>query len=121
VAEIGGLRVGFVGGGVADAPSRYPYLQTEAEYSAKVAALGPVDILCSHIPPAVPELCYDTVARRFERGSRALLEAISAYSPRFVLFGHVHQPLQARTRIGRTECVNVGHFRETGTPYAVTL
>jgi hypothetical protein len=33
----------------------------------------------------------------------------------------VHQPLQARMRIGRTECVNVGHFRETGTPYAITL
>jgi Icc-related predicted phosphoesterase len=121
VAEIGGLRVGFVGGGLADVSSRYPYLLTEAEYSAKVEAVGPVDILCSHIPPAIPELCYDTVARRFERGSRALVEAIRAHSPRLVLFGHVHQPLQARIRIGRTECVNVGHFRETGTPYVVTL
>jgi Icc-related predicted phosphoesterase len=121
VAEIGGARVGFVGGGLSDVPSRYPYLVTEDEYAAKVAALGPVDILCSHIPPAVPELCYDTVARRFERGSGALLDAITAHRPRLVLFGHVHQPLQARMRIGRTECVNVGHFRETGTPYVVTL
>jgi Icc-related predicted phosphoesterase len=121
VAELGGLRVGFVGGGLSDRPSRYPYLVTEEEYAEKVAALGPVDILCSHIPPAVPELCYDTVARRFERGSHALLDAVAAYQPRLMLFGHVHQPLQSRLRIGRTECVNVGHFRETGTPYCVTL
>jgi Icc-related predicted phosphoesterase len=121
VAEVGGLRVGFVGGGLSDTPSRYPYLVTEETFAAKVAALGPVDILCSHIPPAVPELCYDTVARRFERGSTALLDAISEHRPRFVLFGHVHQPLQDRIRIGRTECVNVGHFRETRTPYVLSL
>jgi Icc-related predicted phosphoesterase len=121
VAEIGGVRVGFVGGGLSDKPSRYPYLVTEETFAAKVAALGPVDILCSHIPPAVPELCYDTVARRFERGSTALLDAIAEHAPSMVLFGHVHQPLQSRMRLGRTECVNVGHFRETGVPYAVTL
>ncbi|HEV7757268.1 MAG TPA: metallophosphoesterase [Mycobacteriales bacterium] len=120
VAEIGGLRVGFVGGGIGDRPSRYPYLVTEEQFAAKVAALGPVDVLCSHIPPAVPELCYDTVARRFERGSHALLDAVREHQPRMVLFGHVHQPLHLRTRVGRTECVNVGHFRETGVPYAVT-
>ena len=32
------------------------------------------DILCTHIPPALPELTYDVVARRFERGSVALLD-----------------------------------------------
>jgi Icc-related predicted phosphoesterase len=36
-----------------------------------------------------------------------------------VLFGHVHQPLARRLRIGRTECINVGHFRATGTPYVL--
>jgi hypothetical protein len=36
-----------------------------------------------------------------------------------VLFGHVHNPLARRTRIGRTECVNVGHFRGRGTPYVL--
>jgi Icc-related predicted phosphoesterase len=59
------------------------------------------------------------VARRFETGSRAVLDAIEATAPRLVLFGHVHQPLQPRLRIGRTECVNVGHFRATGTPYVL--
>ena len=77
-------------------------------------------MLCSHIPPAVPELCYDTVARRFERGSEALMEAIHAVRPRYALFGHVHQPLVPRMRIGATECVNVGHFNAARRPWALT-
>ena len=85
-------------------------------YAAKVAAVGEVDVLCAHIPPAVPELLYDTVARRMERGSQALLEAVRRNGPRYLLFGHVHQPLARRVRIGDTECINVGHFRATGRP-----
>ena len=72
---------------------RTPYEIDDEDYAAKVEALGEVDVLCSHIPPEVPELLYDTVARRFERGSGALLEAIRRTQPRYVLFGHVHQPL----------------------------
>jgi hypothetical protein len=33
----------------------------------------------------------------------------------------VHQPLRARFRIGRTECVNVGHFAARATPYVLDL
>ncbi|WP_078900970.1 metallophosphoesterase family protein [Actinacidiphila yeochonensis] len=117
-AEIGGLVFGFVGGGL-PTPMRTPFEVSEEEYAAKVAALGRVDVLCTHIPPAVPELCYDTVARRFERGSEAVLEAIRSVQPRYSLFGHVHQPLAARTRIGRTECVNVGHFNRTREPWVL--
>ncbi|NUS15519.1 MAG: metallophosphoesterase [Streptomyces sp.] len=117
-AEIGGLVFGFVGGGLRTA-MRTPYEIGEDEYAAKVAALGKVDVLCSHIPPAIPELCYDTVARRFERGSQALLDAVHSVQPRYALFGHVHQPLLARTRVGRTECVNVGHFNHTRTPWVL--
>ncbi|MFI6786406.1 metallophosphoesterase [Nonomuraea sp. NPDC050383] len=116
--EIGGLRFGFVGGGLR---TRYrtPYEISDEEYAAKVEAVGEVDVLCCHIPPAVPQLLYDVVARRFERGSEATLEAIRRTQPRYALFGHVHQPLYRRTRIGRTECVNVGHFRGTGVPYVL--
>lgn len=117
-AEIGGRVFGFVGGGLRT-PMRTPYEVEEEEYAAKVAALGPVDVLCSHIPPAIPELCYDTAARRFERGSEALLDAIHSIRPKFALFGHVHQPLVPRTRIGRTECVNVGHFNHTRRPWVL--
>ena len=116
--EIGGWTFGFVGGGLRT-PMRTPYEIGDEEYAAKIEAVGEVDVLCTHIPPEVPELVYDTVARRFERGSRALLDAIRRTRPRYSLFGHVHQPLQHRLRIGRTECVNVGHFRATGEPFVL--
>jgi Icc-related predicted phosphoesterase len=120
VAVLGGLRFGFVGGGLRT-EYRTPNEVDDEVYAAKVAAIGTVDVLCCHIPPAVPELLYDTVARRFERGSEAVLAAIRETQPRYVLFGHVHQPLVRRARIGRTECVNVGHFRASGTPYVLTV
>jgi Icc-related predicted phosphoesterase len=117
-AEIGGRLFGFVGGGL-QTPMRTPYEVPDEDYAAKVAALGPVDVLCAHIPPNIPELLYDVEARRMERGSDAILDAIRETQPSLVLFGHVHNPLARRTRIGRTECVNVGHFRGRGTPYVL--
>ncbi|MFD0686898.1 metallophosphoesterase family protein [Actinomadura fibrosa] len=119
-AEIGGLTFGFVGGGLRT-EYRTPYELDDDAYAAKVEAVGAVDVLCSHIPPAVPDLLYDTVARRFERGSEAILDAIHRTQPKYVLFGHVHQPLARRMRIGRTECVNVGHFRASGVPYVLSV
>ncbi|CAM5710062.1 hypothetical protein SALBM135S_03663 [Streptomyces alboniger] len=114
--EIGGRVFGFVGGGLRT-PMRTPYEISDEEYAAKIEAVGEVDVLCTHIPPDVPELLYH-VARRFERGSRALLEAIRRTRPRYALFGHVHQPLVRRMRVGATECVNVGHFAGSGRPWA---
>jgi Icc-related predicted phosphoesterase len=119
VAEIGGRRFGFVGGGL-QTPMRTPFEISDEEYAAKVAAVGAVDVLCCHIPPDLPELLYDTGGRRLERGSAAVLDAIRETQPDLVLFGHVHNPLVARARVGRTECVNVGHFRARGTPYVLT-
>ncbi|AYA19135.1 metallophosphoesterase [Streptomyces alfalfae] len=116
--EIGGRVFGFVGGGLRT-PMRTPYEISDEEYAAKVEAVGEVDVLCTHIPPDLPELLYDTVARRFERGSRALLDAIRRTRPRYALFGHVHQPLVRRMRVGATECVNVGHFAGSGRPWAL--
>lgn len=118
--EVNGIRFGFVGSGLIS-PYRTPNEITEAEFSAKLDAVGTVDVLCTHIPPAVPELLYDTVARRMEVGSAALLAAIRRTRPAYAFFGHVHNPLARRVRVGRTECVNVGHFRATRVPYAVEL
>ncbi len=120
VVDVAGLRWGFVGGGL-HSPMRTPFEISPEDYAAKVAALGPVDVLFTHIPPAVPELTYDVAARRFEIGSTALLEYVRDVKPRLHLFGHVHQPLVARTRIGRTECVNVGHFHGARRPYVLEL
>jgi Icc-related predicted phosphoesterase len=116
--ELDGWTFGFVGGGLRSV-YRTPNEMSEEEFRAKIEAVGEVDVLCTHIPPAVPELLYDTVARRLEKGSEALLDAIKATRPRYSIFGHVHQPLARRTRIGVTECLNVGHFRATGAPFVL--
>ena len=120
VVEVDGQRWGFVGGGLTS-PMRTPYELSPDQYAAKIASLGPVDVLFTHIPPAIPELVYDVAARRFEIGSHALAEYIREYQPRYHLFGHVHQPLVARRRIGHTECVNVGHFHGRGRPFVLDL
>jgi len=120
VVEVGGQRWGFVGGGLVS-PMRTPFEIAPDDYAATVAGLGPVDVLFTHIPPAVPELVYDVEARRFEIGSQALLDYVREHQPRYHVFGHIHQPLVPRTRIGRTECVNVGHFAGTGRPYVLDL
>jgi Icc-related predicted phosphoesterase len=117
---IEGVRFGFVGGGLVS-PMRTPFEISPEAYAAKVDALGPVDVLCAHIPPALPGLLYDTVARRFERGSQALVDYIDTFQPRYVLHGHVHQPLRARLRRGRTEILNVGHFRSSRRPFVLEV
>jgi Icc-related predicted phosphoesterase len=119
-ADIGGLRFGFVGGGLRT-PMRTPFEISDEDFAAKVAAVGSVDVLCSHIPPHLPDLLYDTEARRYERGSVALLDAILATQPRFAIFGHVHQPYSPAVQIGRTWCLNVGHFRARRTPFVLDL
>jgi Icc-related predicted phosphoesterase len=116
--EIGGLTFGFVGGGLRSV-YRTPNEIDDDAFAAKVEAVGAVDVLCAHIPPEVPELLFDTVAQRMERGSQALLDAVHRTQPRYLLFGHVHQPLVDRLTIGSTQCVNVGHFRASGTPYVL--
>jgi Icc-related predicted phosphoesterase len=116
--ELGGRTFGFVGGGLKTAMNT-PFEISDEDYAAKVAAVGAVDVLCCHIPPALPLVTYDVIGRRFERGSEALIDAIRDTQPELVLFGHVHNPLSRRVRIGHTECVNVGHFRGSGEPYVL--
>jgi Icc-related predicted phosphoesterase len=120
VLEFGGLRFGFVGGGL-QSIYRTPQEVNPEEYARKVDALGPVDVLCTHIPPAIPQITYDVMARRMERGSDALLDYIEKFQPKFALFGHVHHPLYSQTRVGRTRCVNVGYFRDTKRPFVLEL
>jgi Icc-related predicted phosphoesterase len=112
-AELDGLRIGFVGGGLPRGSSPRGAERTHEAFSAVVAKLPPVDVLCSHMPPAVDDLCFDLVAGRSEPGSQALLDYVEEHQPDYVYFGHVHQPRADRLRVGRTWLVNVGHFRGT--------
>jgi hypothetical protein len=130
VVEIAGRRLGFVAGGASrrigsvfggPSPVWRPFMRTHQDYRAAVAALGPVDILCSHVPPAIPLLRYDVVPGRMEMCGPGLVEAIDAHRPAMSVHGHVHQPIARRLRRGRTECVNVGHFQRYPTPFEVDL
>lgn len=107
-----GERFGFVGGAL-PSPLHVAGEVTHEQMRAKLDGLGEVDVLCSHIPPAVPELCYDTLAGKLERGSEDLLGYIVDVQPRRAYFGHVHQPLTSMLHVGRTLCVNTGYFRAT--------
>ncbi|HSJ83985.1 MAG TPA: metallophosphoesterase [Acidimicrobiia bacterium] len=110
--EIDGRRFGFVGGGAATP------LQAEGEIPDRsmeelLGALGEVDILCTHVAPALDPLQTDVVTGRAERGSAPLLDFIREHRPRLHLFGDVHQPQASTWRIGPTRCRNVGYFRAT--------
>lgn len=134
--DIDGLRFGFVAGGVrrgaasetielhAPAPAVdrrpwRPFIRDEGEFRDALGGIGPVDVLCSHVPPDVAVLRYDTVPGRLEMAGPGLTDYIDRLRPSMALFGHVHQPLAARTRRGRTECINVGHFQRTTRPFVI--
>ncbi len=127
VIELAGRKFGFVAGGSSRPgfvarPSEQawkPMVRSAQEFRSVTASLGPVDVLCSHIPPNLAMLRYDRYPGRMEMYGPGLLEAIDSDQPAFSLFGHVHQPLARRTRRGRTECINVGHFQRFPTAFDI--
>lgn len=113
VVERGGLRFGFVGGGVVT-PMGAAGETSDEEMAGMLEELGEVDVLCSHVPPAVAPLRTDVVTGREERGSAPIAEYLERAQPMLHLFGDVHQPQASTWRIGRTRCHNTGYFRATG-------
>lgn len=120
VVRLGAWGFGFVGGGVRT-PLAIPGEVEAHAYDAKFEAIGPVDVICTHMPPRIPWYVYDTVAKKFEPGSTGLIGYIQEHHPRFALFGHVHQPLVGRGSIGTTELVNVGHFQARGQGFTIDV
>lgn len=111
VLEIEGWRVGIVGGGV---PAiGVPGEVVDEEMRRKLEGLGPVDILCTHVAPAIAPLSSDVIGGR-PKHSRAILDYLLEWRPRWHFFGDIHQPQATRWRVGETECRNVGYFRATG-------
>ena len=111
VRRIEGWTVGFVGGGI-------PRIGTPGEVApkdmeAKLDRLGPVDILCTHVPPAVQSLASDVIGRT-RKASKEILDYLMVHQPAFHYFGDIHQPQATSWWVGRTRCINVGYFRATG-------
>ncbi len=116
--DVEGLRVGFVGGGTST-PMGSEAEVTDDEMRRKLERLGSVDVLCSHIPPAIDALRTDVVTRLSERASGPILDYLVRVQPRFHLFGDVHQPQATRWRVGKTLCFNLGYFRATKRAFRV--
>lgn len=111
VVDIEGRTFGFAGGGVPAIGSR-----GEVDHETmkqKLAGLGPVDVLCTHVPPAIDMLATDLFGPRL-KGSPPILDYLEEHQPSWHLFGDVHQPKAFRWRHGKTSCRNVGYFRATG-------
>jgi Icc-related predicted phosphoesterase len=85
----------------------------DGDMGARLETLGPVDILCTHVAPAIPPLQKDVVGG-MSKGSPAVLAYIERHQPRFHYFGDVHQPQATQWWVGETLCRNVGYFRATG-------
>jgi Icc-related predicted phosphoesterase len=115
VVEIDGLSFGFVGGGIAT-PLAAAGEVTDDEMETKLAKIGKVDVLCSHLPPSLDPLCTDVITGRRERSSRPILEYLRTHQPLRHFFGDVHQPQALIWRVGKTRCQNVGYFRATQSP-----
>lgn len=115
IVEIEGIRFGFVGGGV-PTPIQAEGEVSDDEMRLLLEQIGPVDILCTHVPAAVGSLRTDVITGRAERGSEPILDYLLREKPRLHLFGDVHQPQATTWRLGPTRCRNVGYFRATGRP-----
>lgn len=110
--EIDGEVFGFVSGvpegkRTVGLPGEVP----EEEYDQMIDSLGPVDVLCTHFPPAITEMTWDVVADRDEYGSKRLLSYIDEHKPRVHYFGHVHNPQKREMTHGSTRLINAGFFR----------
>lgn len=111
--DIGGVRFGFLGGGVST-PLQAEGEVSDEEMSRMLDEMGPVEVLCTHVAPALRPLRLDVVTGREERGSDPVLEYLLEHRPRLHLFGDIHQAQATTWRIGSTRCVNTGYFRATG-------
>lgn len=113
VIDVEGYRLGLVGGGV-PTPLAAEGETSDEEMYQLLSGMGPVDVLCTHIPPAIRALRRDVVTNRDERSSEAVLEYVLEHHPQYHFFGDIHQPQATTWRVGRTRCFNTGYFRATG-------
>lgn len=111
--EIDGAIFGFVPGAVLS-PFRMPAEMEDREFGQRLAELGAVEVLCTHVPPRVEEALFDVVAGRPVEGSASLLRYLEENSPGFLYHGHVHQPAQRELRVGGTRVINVAYYKREG-------
>jgi Icc-related predicted phosphoesterase len=77
-----------------------------------LARLGQVDILVTHVPPyGILDTVNSNIARPEwsgrHAGSKAILQYIRRYQPRYVFCGHIHEA-EGVAKIGQTSIYNLG-------------
>jgi len=111
VVEVDGIRIGLVGGGVMSINS--PGEIEDEVMEQRLGTIGRVDVLCTHVAPAVDPLARDVIGG-MAKGSPAVLRYLLSEQPRYHYFGDIHQPQAVSWKVGTTLCRNVGYFRATG-------
>ncbi|TDK43765.1 metallophosphoesterase family protein [Antarcticimicrobium luteum] len=105
-AEIGGLRLFGLGGGVPPTPfGAWSWDLTEEAAAALLAPCDGADILITHSPP---KGVADCTSQGQSVGSAAIRAAIGRIQPRLALCGHIHDCWGERGRIGGSEVANLG-------------
>ncbi len=112
VFKVDGIQVGIVGGGTAT-PLGVPGEVSDDEMARRLDSIGDVDVLCTHVAPAVGPLATDVLGGRY-KGSTPVRAYVERHRPRFHYFGDIHQPQATTWRLGETVCRNIGYFRATG-------
>jgi len=108
--ELEGLRIGAIGGIWAKSRKK-PYYVTDAdvaEFAARIASRGPVDILLTH---GCPIGLADLTPTGRHGGQRCFLEAFKTIAPRLHFCGHLHRA-QERTLKSEARVVNVGSIHQ---------
>ncbi|MDW8043308.1 MAG: metallophosphoesterase family protein [Nitrososphaerota archaeon] len=113
--EVGGLRIGGVGGGLFADGATWIEL-TEEELEEEMRPLGRVDVLVSHTPPHGTDA---DLLRGSHVGSRAVRDYCERHSPVLVSCGHIHEA-KSVSRLGRTYVVNAGPAK-SGNAALITL
>ena len=111
--DIAGSVFGFVPGALYS-PFMMPAEMDDEAFGEQLRELGPVEVLCTHIPPRLEAAAMDVVAGRPVEGSESLLRYIEENKPRILYHGHVHQPAQRELRVGGTRVINVAYYKRTG-------
>ena len=103
-AEIGGVTIFGLGGGIPVTPWDWSFDLTEEAGARLLEECPDGALLAVHSPP------YGHVDSSGGRhlGSRAIADAIEARTPALVLRGHIHESWGEESRIGPTTIVNLG-------------
>ncbi|NIZ12448.1 metallophosphoesterase [Phaeobacter sp. HF9A] len=105
-AEVGGLRLFGLGGGIPQTPfGAWSYDLSEEDAARELAGMEGADILITHSPPRG---AGDVTSAGLSIGSKSIRDAISQVQPKLAVYGHVHDCWGYRGQIGATSCANLG-------------